>query len=77
MYIYTVESKKFFIVEEVVALIKSRQGVHNASDYAKILGVSRQFMSDVITGKRGPSKEMLDSIGMERVLVYRRKRRSL
>jgi hypothetical protein len=68
-------SSKYFTVVEVIAMIMSRRGDMNKAAYAEHLGISRQFMSDVATGKRGPSKIMLDSVGMERVLVYRRKRR--
>jgi hypothetical protein len=65
---------KFFSLEQIILMLKSRQGGRNSSQYAKDLGVSRQFMSDVMSGTRGPSKEMLDSIGMERILLYRVKR---
>jgi hypothetical protein len=68
------KSEKYFTLPMIVAMLKSRRGVQSWASYAKQLEVSRQFMSDVSMGKRGPSKEMLDSIGMERVLVYRRKR---
>ena len=61
-------------VEFVTALIKSRQGTQSAAAYARTLGISPQFLSDVYKGLRGPSKEMLDSIGYVRVLTYRPKR---
>jgi hypothetical protein len=65
---------KYVPVEFVTALIKSRQGTQSAAAYARTLGISPQFLSDVYKGLRGPSKEMLDSIGYERTLMYRVKR---
>lgn len=67
-------SPKFLQVETVVAMIKSRQGAQSAASYARQLGISPQFLSDVYKGLRGPSKEMLDSVGLIRVITYRNKR---
>jgi hypothetical protein len=65
---------KYIGQAEIIAILKGRQGTMTDAEYAKSLGVSRQFVSDVIRGYRGPSKEVLDSIGMTRVILYRRKR---
>ncbi len=67
-------TQKYVPVEIVTALIKSRQGTQSAASYARTLGISPQFLSDVYKGLRGPSKEMLNSIGFVRVLMYRPKR---
>lgn len=67
---------KFFTTEAVIAMLKGRQGGLSDCAYAKTLGVSRQFMSDVLRGTRGPSKELLESIGLERRIVYQKKRRA-
>jgi hypothetical protein len=74
MYHNGMATPRYQPVEFVVALIKSRQGTQSAAAYARTLGISPQFLSDVYKGLRGPSKEMLDSIGYVRVLTYRPKR---
>jgi transcriptional regulator with XRE-family HTH domain len=37
---------------------------------AKRLGVSAQYLCDVLKGRREPGKKLLDAIGYRRVVVY-------
>ena len=57
-------------------LIELRRLIESASqvDVAKQLGISPQYLSDVLNNRRQPGKAVLDGLGLERVLTYRRKR---
>jgi transcriptional regulator with XRE-family HTH domain len=37
---------------------------------AKRLGVSEQYLCDVLKGRREPGKKLLDALGYRRVVVY-------
>lgn len=39
-------------------------------DYAQKVGVSEQYLSDVINGKRRPGKKLLRGMGWERITLY-------
>lgn len=39
-------------------------------DYAQKVGVSEQYLSDVINGKRRPGKKLLVGMGWERITLY-------
>lgn len=41
---------------------------------AKDLGVSPAYLSDAIRGNREPGPKILDAIGLEKVVTYRRKK---
>jgi hypothetical protein len=41
---------------------------------ARHLGVSPAYVSDVLTGRREPGKGILEPMGLERVVTYRKKR---
>ena len=57
-------------------LIELRRLIESASqvDVAKQLGISPQYLSDVLNNRRQPGTAVLDGLGLERVLTYRRKR---
>jgi predicted transcriptional regulator len=55
-------------------LVKRRHGSQTA--WARHLGVSPSMVSGVLSGTRSPTKEMLDDLGMERVVIYRPKESS-
>ena len=41
---------------------------------AERLGVSQAYLSDVLNGRRDPGESILGPLGLERVVIYRRKR---
>jgi DNA-binding transcriptional regulator YdaS (Cro superfamily) len=41
--------------------------------FAKAHGVSQQYISDVLMGRRGAGEKLLDALGLERVVSYREK----
>ena len=55
--------------------LKEMLSTATQKDVAAKLGVSQQYLSDVLTGRRAPGKSILDALGLEKVISYRRKRR--
>lgn len=45
-------------------------------EYAYQIGVTPQYLNDVLNGSREPGKKILDGAGFERVVSYRRKEQS-
>lgn len=43
------------------------------TELAAEIGVSRQYLSDVLAGRREAGPAILHSLGLERVVVYREK----
>lgn len=51
---------------DVVKLLKKRQGRLTASAFAKEIGVSPQYLSDIYAGRRAPGPSLLNFMGLER-----------
>lgn len=43
--------------------------------WAKQAGVSQAYINDVVNGRRLPGPSVLNALGLERVVTYRRKER--
>ena len=56
-----------------LALVLKRDELGGQKAMAKAAGVSPQFVSDAMKGKRNPTGALLKLIGYERIVVYRRK----
>lgn len=56
-----------------VEILRSKVG-GNQSAWARSRGISPAYVSDVLAGRRDPGKLILDAIGLERVVTYRRKK---
>lgn len=54
-------------------ILKQRVGNSQVA-WAKAHGVSPAYVSDVLAGRREPGKLVLDALGLERVVTYRRKK---
>ncbi len=57
--------------EELVGLLKSMAELSNQKLTAKRLGISPQYLSDIIRCKRSPGSKVCSTIGVERVVMYR------
>jgi len=42
----------------------------NQKRTAKALGISEQFLTDVLKGRRGPGKQLLSALGMEKRVAF-------
>jgi hypothetical protein len=63
--------------EEVVGQLKKKQGQRSLREYARSIGCSAAYLSDVYLGRRAPGPKLLDELGLERQVVtkvtYKRK----
>ncbi len=44
-------------------------------EFARRMGISAQYINDVVRGRREPGQKILDALGIERVVSYRDIRR--
>jgi len=56
-----------------VRLKLDRAAGENRSEYARKHSLSPAYVNDVLRGQREPGKKVLDSLGLEKVVSYRRK----
>lgn len=63
--------KVFILLEDVIAMLKSRQGGMPQVEFAKKIGISEQLLSGVYKGSRLPGTDILSFLGLEKVVVYR------
>lgn len=63
-------AKQMLNVEQVRGLIKKRQGDRSASEFAKELGISPAYLSDVYLGRRDPGDKILSKLSIQRRVVY-------
>lgn len=63
---------KTFTLPEVCTLLQKSADAHGqAKLYAKHIGVSPQYLNDVLRGRREPGKKILRALGLEKVVLYR------
>lgn len=67
---------KTFTQDDVIQMLRVRQGERSMRALAKELGISPPYLSDVFAKQRKPGKRILKALGLEvetRVnLIYRR-----
>lgn len=56
-------------VDALVALKKYRERFETAGDAASSLSVSKQYLSDMLNGRRDPSERILSKLGLRRAVV--------
>lgn len=56
---------------DVVAMMKSRQGGKQQSEFAEEMKVSPQLLSEIYRGNRSPGTKILKNLGVEKCVVYR------
>jgi DNA-binding transcriptional regulator YdaS (Cro superfamily) len=61
--------------EEVIERLRTAcANAGGQKQFAKLHGFTPGYVSDVLSGKRGPADRILATLGLERVVVYRKKR---
>ena len=55
---------KAYTQEDVIAMMRKAIGKGTAKDYAEQLGVSQQYLSDVLRGRRQPGPTILERLGL-------------
>ena len=58
-------------LNEVLHLLRDHQRGQSLTDFADDLGVSKQYLSNVLNGNSPPSDRLLENFGYERAIVYR------
>lgn len=65
-------SKDLDEFDVVSALLAAVREAGSQSEWARTHGVSVQYVNDVLRGRRGPGDSILNALGFERVVSYRR-----
>ncbi len=55
-------------------LVAKARSAGNAAGLARSFNVSPTYISDVCSGRREPGEKILQALGLERVVTYRRKK---
>jgi len=58
--------------DTIIEMLRKRQGTGTQADLAKAIGVSSAYLSDVFQGHRRPADKILEFLGIERRVVYRK-----
>jgi hypothetical protein len=61
---------KLLTLDDVLALMKTRQGKRLNKNFAKTLGISASYLSDIYGKKRDPGDSVLRAMGIERRVFY-------
>lgn len=65
--------KRPAIIRKIERIIEER-GTQKAA--AEFLGVSQQYLTDLLKGRRDPGKKILDKLGLESSVIYTPKQES-
>ena len=63
--------KKLITLHQFIDLLSDEvKKAGSQKDLAKKFGVSAQYVSDVLNGKREPGEAILEPLGLRKVIVY-------
>lgn len=65
------KQSKVYSQDEVITLMRQRQGVKQQNDFAKEMNISAQLLCDIYKRNRNISPAILDFLGLEKFVVYR------
>lgn len=57
--------------DDIILLLRKRQGTRTQTELAADIGVSKQYLSDVVLGHRDPGPAILEYLGL--VKTYAKK----
>jgi hypothetical protein len=66
------ESDEVLQSADVVNQLKKLQGNQTSTQFAAALSCSTQYLSDVYNGHRKPGKKVLQALGLQKQITYRR-----
>jgi hypothetical protein len=69
--LYAVMAYKALTVEELLALMKKIQGEKTNTEFAAHLGISKQYLGDLYSGRKIPSDTVSGVFGFEQKVVTR------
>lgn len=67
---------KTYTADQVREMLRSKLKTKTQLSLAEELGISPQHLSDVLKNRREPFGALLDYLGLERVVSYKKKRAS-
>jgi transcriptional regulator with XRE-family HTH domain len=56
--------------EQVIALMRKKQGKRTAKEFAAELEISQAYLSDIYQHKRDPGESVLEKLGLKKETVY-------
>lgn len=64
------ESVKLLRREQLVALMKQKQGDLTGTAFAEKLGISGSFLTEIYKGRRDPGEKVLSQLGLSKRVLY-------
>lgn len=52
--------------DQIIKLIKDKKGDGSQSDLARAMGITPQYLHDVLNGRRAPGPKILEYLGIEK-----------
>lgn len=56
--------------QQVVELLRKKQGTRLAKELAEELGISPGYLSEIYKGTREPGPSVLEKLGLEKEVIY-------
>lgn len=63
-------NRRLISVDVRTMILKHSQEAGSQSSYAKSIGVSSSYLSDILKGKREPGHKILKALGLVRIVEY-------
>ena len=61
--------RKTFQIKEAVNLLRKKQGDRSLRQFARDLGVSKSYLSEVFSGGRNPGEKLLKQVGLTQAII--------
>ena len=65
-------ANNYYTREEVVKMLRQRQGSRESVELAQEIGISPQLMSGIFVGNRQPNEKVLKFLKLRKQVVYSR-----
>ena len=65
--------RRQYTADEVVNILRKRQGERTQREFAAELGITQQYLCDLYARHRDPGDTVIDKLGMTRRTVYEEK----
>jgi len=65
---------RLFLRVEMIEYVETymRANKLNQVEAAAALGISQRYLRDILRGRRDPGKRLLEALGFEKIVLYRR-----
>ena len=65
-----IDSVKLLRREQMIALMRQKQGDLTGTEFAKKLGISGSFLTEIYKGRRDPGEAILSQLGLSKRVLY-------